>query len=148
MNVNRATGYTKTELPKSSICYLLIAGLVDLGVAFMPAWSLVAESNLLDHTVQSFRVVVKETVNQPRELVAIFWLPFGVGTVCLVATLASLFGSYESRSRRAIIFIPLAITAGVLIYFFVTRADIHIMAISLLPLSVAWWKYRKSLDNK
>lgn len=98
------------------------------------------ESNFLDHAIQSYSAVIQETKRQPRELVAIFWLPFGVGIICLASMLAALL---KLKSFRLIIFMPLAITIGGLVLFSVIRGDIHIMVISLLPLCMAWWRYRK-----
>lgn len=135
----------KTKLPKASVFYLLFAGLVDLGVAFMPVWALTAEGGgLLEHVAQSLKTVLQETAQQPHELVAIFWLPFGVGVSCLGATLAAFFVSNDKpTSARVILFTPLAITIAALGYFLVMRADIHVLAVSLLPLAGAWWEYHK-----
>lgn len=132
-----------TKLPKASILYLLFAGLVDLGIAFMPIWSLTPESGLLEHVTQSFKAVVQETANESREVIAIFWLPFVVGVSCLGAAFAALFVSNRPAGARAVLFAPLVVTAGVLGYYLVMRTDIHILAIALLPLAGAWWEYHK-----
>ena len=144
INVKNSKRPRKIKLPKTSIFYLLLAGLVDLVVAFMPVWSLTTENSLFGHFVQSFKAVLHETEGQPSELVAIFWLPFGVGVICLSALLAAFFVSHKAASARVVIFIPIGITIGALVYFLVMWADIHILAISLLPLAGAWWEYHKS----
>lgn len=144
MNVNNKTMQsTKSTLSRASVFYLLIAMLVDFGLALFPVWSLTSASRPLEHVVQLFRTVVQETANQPREIIAIFWLPFGAGVGCLAAMLASFFVSSRAAAARAVIVAPLAITIGALLYFLVTRADIHILAISLLPLAAAWWEHHK-----
>lgn len=137
------TANKTTALPKTAILYLLMAGLIDFGLAFFPVWSLTDESGLLEHFAQLFRVMVQDTAKQPRELVAVFWLPFSAGVICLGAVFASLFVSSRPAST-AVIFTPLAITIAALAYFLAMRTDIHILVISLLPLAAAWWEYHKS----
>lgn len=143
-NASRVMESTNTKLPKASTAYLAIAALVDFGLAFFPVWSLTTESGSLNHVVQLFRTVVQETVTQPRELIAVFWLPFAAGVVCLGAALAAFFVSNGPLGARAVIFTPIAVTIVALVYFLAMRADVHILVISLLPLGAALWEYHKS----
>ncbi len=109
----------------------------------MPVWSLAPEGNFLEHAAQLLRAIVQETATLPRELVAIFWLPFTAGVSCLgAATLA--LAPKGLVSARAILIVPLVVTIGALGYFLAAQADIHVLAISLLPLAGAWWECRKS----
>jgi len=120
---------------------LLIAGLVGLGIALLPVWTLTPDGRFFQRAALSYRIVMHEVDASPRELVSIFWLPFVSGVSCLGAAILALSVPNGLASARVVLGVPSAVTVGALAYFLIVRADVHVMAVLLLPLAWAWWEY-------
>ncbi|WP_116810227.1 hypothetical protein [Steroidobacter cummioxidans] len=126
-----------------SVLYLLIAGLVDLGIALLPVWALTPDGSFSQRAAFLYRAVMHAADVSPAEVVTVFWLPFAGAMSCIGAAILALFVSSRLASARVVLGVPSVVTVGALAYFVIVRADVHVMALSLLPLAGAWWEYHR-----
>jgi hypothetical protein len=126
---------------------LLLAIVLNFGVAFYLIWSVTPGATLLERLEQIIPTIIYDSSHHFPEFIQVVVLPFLVGLLCLGTLLIVMLAPPSPTTGRVAFLLSLLPSVGMILYTLLVHWGVHVVVFSLPALILAWWEYHKQFRS-